>query len=103
MMPSGENPVRPAGRKKGEKSRTALDPGAPIMYSCSRFPTSRRTIAVLVLSRKPGEKIHIGEHITVVILEVKGGRIRVGVEAPEDVEVLRGELQDLARGTASDS
>jgi carbon storage regulator len=47
---------------------------------------------MLVLSRKPGEKLVIGDGITVTVLEVVGGRIRLGVEAPEDVRILRGEL-----------
>jgi carbon storage regulator len=64
------------------------------VYSCSEFSTSRRRIAVLVLSRKPGEKIHIGEHITITVIEVQGGRIRLGVEAPQDVDVWRSELSE---------
>jgi carbon storage regulator len=47
---------------------------------------------MLVLSRKPGEKLVIGDNITVTILEVSGNRIKVGVEAPGNVRVLRGEL-----------
>ena len=47
---------------------------------------------MLVLSRKLGETICIGSDITVTVLEVKGNRIRIGVNAPEDVKVLRGEL-----------
>ena len=47
---------------------------------------------MLVLSRKPGEKVVIGDGITVTVLEVVGGRVRLGVEAPGDVRILRGEL-----------
>ncbi len=47
---------------------------------------------MLVLSRKPGEKITIGDNITLTVLEVSGNRIKVGVEAPGSVRVLRGEL-----------
>jgi carbon storage regulator len=47
---------------------------------------------MLVLSRKPGEKIVLGQGITVTVLEVQGGRVRVGIEAPDEVRVLRGEL-----------
>jgi carbon storage regulator len=46
---------------------------------------------MLVLSRKPGEKVVI-DNITVTVLEVKGNRIRLGVDAPESVDILRGEL-----------
>jgi carbon storage regulator len=47
---------------------------------------------MLVLTRKEGEKIHIGKDIVLTVLEVKGNRIRIGVEAPSNLSVLRGEL-----------
>jgi carbon storage regulator len=47
---------------------------------------------MLVLTRKPGEKAVIGGGITVTVLDVIGGRIRLGIDAPDDVRILRGEL-----------
>jgi carbon storage regulator len=47
---------------------------------------------MLVLSRKPGEAIHIGSGITITVVEVKGSRVRVGIQAPDEVPVLRAEL-----------
>ena len=47
---------------------------------------------MLVLSRKPGEKLVIDNNITITVLEVIGNRVKVGVAAPDDVRVLRGEL-----------
>ncbi len=47
---------------------------------------------MLVLSRKAGEQIHIGEDIVVTVLEVQGQRIRLGIDAPTDVPVRRAEL-----------
>jgi carbon storage regulator len=49
---------------------------------------------VLVLSRKPGETIHLGDHIIVTVLEVKGNHIRLGFEAPASCAILRGELRE---------
>lgn len=49
---------------------------------------------MLVLSRKPGEKLLIGSDIVVTVVEVKGNRVRLGVSAPAHVQVLRGELAD---------
>jgi carbon storage regulator len=49
-------------------------------------------VAVLVLSRKPGEKLQIANQVTITVLEVKGNRVRLGVEAPKSCEVLRQEL-----------
>ncbi len=51
---------------------------------------------MLVLTRKPGEKIHIGNDIILTVLEVQGSRIRVGIDAPDDVRVLRAELCPFA-------
>jgi carbon storage regulator CsrA len=47
---------------------------------------------MLVLSRKLNEQIRIGENITVTILRVKGNTVRVGVDAPRSVRVIRSEL-----------
>jgi carbon storage regulator len=47
---------------------------------------------MLVLSRKPGEKVVIGGGITVTVGEVKGNRVKVCIEAPEQLRVLRGEV-----------
>ena len=48
---------------------------------------------MLVLSRKAGEKIHIGEGITIEVRKVAGNRVAIAVQAPREVRVLRGELK----------
>ena len=47
---------------------------------------------MLVLTRKQQQQIQIGDNITLTILKVKGQSVRVGVEAPRGVRILRGEL-----------
>ncbi len=47
---------------------------------------------MLVLSRKVGEKLVIDGNITVVVLKIQGNRISLGIVAPSDVKILRGEL-----------
>ena len=47
---------------------------------------------MLVLSRKAGEQIHIGPDITVTLVAIRGGQIRLGFEAPLDVPIWRHEL-----------
>ncbi|HEY2893391.1 MAG TPA: carbon storage regulator [Pirellulales bacterium] len=49
---------------------------------------------MLVLSRKPGQKLQIGDNVTITVLEVHGRVIRLGIEAPNEVRVLRAELQN---------
>ncbi len=48
---------------------------------------------MLVLSRKVGEKLVIGGNITLVVNRVAGNRVTLGIEAPDTVRVVRGELQ----------
>jgi carbon storage regulator CsrA len=47
---------------------------------------------MLVLTRKQQETIQIGENITITIVRIKGNTVRVGIEAPPDVRVVRGEI-----------
>jgi carbon storage regulator len=47
---------------------------------------------MLVLSRLEGQVITIGDNIRVTIVEVRGGKVRVGIDAPRDLQVLRAEL-----------
>jgi len=47
---------------------------------------------MLVLARKKGESIVFDERIRVNILQIRGGTIRVGIEAPREINVRRGEL-----------
>lgn len=47
---------------------------------------------MLVLSRKVGESIMLGEDIEITIIEVKGEQIRIGIKAPQEVKVYRKEI-----------
>lgn len=48
---------------------------------------------MLVLSRKVGEKLIIGDNVVVEVVRISGNRITLGVVAPSEVKILRGELQ----------
>ncbi len=48
---------------------------------------------MLVLSRKESQRIQVGDSIVLTIVRVNGDRVRVGIEAPAEVHVRRGELQ----------
>ena len=50
---------------------------------------------MLVLSRKVGESIYIDGTIKVTIVTVRGNRVKVGIEAPEEVQIVRSELNDF--------
>jgi len=47
---------------------------------------------VLILTRKPGERLRIGDNIVVTVFAVNGNQVRVGVDAPREIEVHREEI-----------
>ncbi|HLV10745.1 MAG TPA: carbon storage regulator CsrA [Halanaerobiales bacterium] len=47
---------------------------------------------MLVLSRKIDEKIIIDDRIEITVVELENGRVRLGIEAPQNMEIVRGEL-----------
>ena len=49
---------------------------------------------MLILTRRPGESIQIGEEVTVRVLAVNGSQICIGVEAPKETNIVRTELLD---------
>ncbi|MHC2066966.1 carbon storage regulator [Bremerella sp. T1] len=48
---------------------------------------------MLVLSRKVGDSIKIGDNIEIVVNRISGNRVTIGVDAPKDVRILRGEVE----------
>jgi carbon storage regulator len=50
---------------------------------------------MLVLSRKLGEKIYIGDNICITVVDIDRGKIRLGIEAPRNVPIFRQELLPL--------
>jgi carbon storage regulator CsrA len=71
-------------------SRRLSDRAKQAKYRRSNLTQGR--IEMLVLSRKIGEKLVIDGNITVEVVKVQGNRITLGIAAPSDVKVLRGEL-----------
>jgi carbon storage regulator len=62
-----------------------------------KAPTNAREGDMLVLTRKAGEGIVIGDDIKITIIELKGGGIRIGIEAPSDKKIYRQEVYDRIR------
>ncbi len=59
-----------------------------------KAPNLKEVFKMLVLSRKEGERLVIGDNITVVISKVCGNRVTIGIEAPKDVMIFRSELKE---------
>ena len=49
---------------------------------------------MLALTRKPGERIVIGDNIVVTVVEIKGDNIRLAIDAPRQIKIYRGEIYD---------
>ena len=56
---------------------------------------------MLVLSRKVGEKILIGDNVSVTVVRVAQGIVRIGVDAPKDMAIVRDEIKDREAGKTS--
>lgn len=52
---------------------------------------------MLILTRKSGESIRIGDDVVVTVQEVKGNQVRLGVDAPKGISIYRGEIFDRIR------
>ncbi|MDR2346615.1 MAG: carbon storage regulator CsrA [Planctomycetaceae bacterium] len=52
---------------------------------------------MLVLSRKKNESVVINDNITVVVVDVRGDKVRLGIDAPKDIPVHRKEIHDMIR------
>lgn len=52
---------------------------------------------MLILTRRVGETLMVGDDVTVTVLGVKGNQVRIGVNAPKDVAVHREEIYDRIR------
>ena len=57
---------------------------------------------MLILTRRVGESLMIGDEVTVTVLGVKGNQVRVGVNAPKEVAVHREEIYERIRSEGSD-
>lgn len=52
---------------------------------------------MLVLNRKPGESIILGDNIEIRILDIQDGKIKIGIEAPREINILRKEVYDAVK------
>lgn len=52
---------------------------------------------MLVLTRRPGESIIVGQNIVITVIEIKGGQVRIGIDAPREIEVYREEIYEQVR------
>ena len=69
--------------------------GLAYRIECASIAASQLSmegLPMLILTRRPGESIQVGEEIEISVLEIRGNQVRLGINAPADVLVLRSEL-----------
>jgi carbon storage regulator CsrA len=74
--------------------RTNSSVGAQVDIKKNSIPYRREGRNMLVLSRKKNEKIILGDSIEITIVRVSDSQVRLGIQAPSNVTVLRTELAD---------
>jgi len=52
---------------------------------------------MLVLSRKAGQELVLGDNVRITITKISGNRVTLGVTAPDDVRIIRGELESIVK------
>ena len=57
---------------------------------------------MLILTRKVGETLMIGDEVNITVLDVRGNQVRIGINAPKDVAVHREEIYDRIQDEKSD-
>lgn len=58
---------------------------------------------MLILTRCLGENLRVGDNVTVTVLGVKGNQVRIGIDAPKDIEVHREEIYERIKNSAKSS
>lgn len=56
---------------------------------------------MLILTRRPGERVHVGDRVTFTILRVTGNAVRIGFDAPRDVQIDRHEIYERIKKTVT--
>lgn len=77
--------TRPAAGPYGLPARPSPDWSTAPDHTCEH-------VRMLILTRRPGESIHLGDTIKITVLSAKGKQIKLGLEVPEDMPVYREEL-----------
>ena len=78
--------ARPASRRYN---------GSEVSHNSPRGAVARKNKNMLILSRKLGEQIVIADNIVITVVEIRGDKVRLGIEAPREVPVHRKEIYEL--------
>ena len=91
----GANAHRAPRRNPRSRGRAILQPS--FLAAERAKPNKRRGTRMLVLSRKINETIIINDNIVITVVDIRGDKVRLGIEAPKDVPVHRQEVYDAIK------
>jgi carbon storage regulator len=82
------------GEKKGRDRRLSNNDLNKGYWCCKRLkrPTNKKEVMMLVLSRQRDESIMIGDDVEITIVDVRGDKVRLGINAPKHIPVHRREI-----------
>jgi carbon storage regulator len=93
--------TRRSTQRNGSSTESAAEPqelaenaAAQGLCYISTVTDTCREDKMLILTRKIGESLMVGEDVTVTVMGVKGNQVRIGIKAPRDVAVHREEIYD---------
>src|SRR5437588_8765234 len=75
-----------------QQARRQAEPGRATIKVCRRHASKEGSLTMLVLRRKVGESIILDGVISISVLAVEGERVKIGINAPPDVTIVREEL-----------
>src|SRR3990172_11784163 len=81
----------------GQSQRATAMPSGRPESGTTLFMQGQGVFDMLVLSRKVGERIHVGDDVVLEIRRIAGNRVTLALDAPRSVRILRGELEVAAR------
>jgi carbon storage regulator len=85
------------------QSNQQIDAGSDTTAQEGLNQVLRKGIIMLVLSRKKNESIVINNDITIVVVEIRGDKVRLGVEAPKEVHVHRREVYEAIKSRQNEA
>ncbi len=98
MIPKANEPRAIPGKSKWRNrlcEKLPCSPNPSVLNPCKPHPsaTEMEFRIMLILSRRESESVHLGDDIVLTIVRVSGEKVRIGIQAPPHIKVLRNELE----------
>lgn len=78
--------------KSGSIKRKYLSRQTRFVYDNGQVTLKEEEPDMLVLTRKPGQRVYIGDEVKITLMEIRGNQVRIGIDAPSSVRIYREEI-----------